>query len=105
LQVALDLARRRGLSCVVVGLGDQPLVPVSAWRKVAASPAPIAAASYGGRRRNPVRLAKEIWDMLPAEGDEGARVLMREHPELVEEVPCEGEPIDIDTREDLSRWS
>ena len=32
LQVAAAEARRAGLDAVVVGLGDQPLVPASAWR-------------------------------------------------------------------------
>ena len=94
---AIDGAKGLGLEAVVVGLGDQPLVPTSAWRAVAASLAPIAVATYAGARRNPVRLARSIWDQLPRSGDEGAKALMRERPELVEEVPCDGDPRDVDT--------
>ena len=92
LQVAIGWAAGNGHDAIVVGLGDQPLVEPSAWRAVAASTASIA-------------VAREVWPLLPASGDEGARVLMRERPELVVEVACEGETVDIDTLEDLSEWS
>ncbi len=107
LGVAIEAAEAAGHDAVVVGLADQPLVPTEAWRLVAAAPADarVATASFEGARRPPVRLHRAVWPLLPDAGDEGARVLLRSRPDLVVEVPCPGDPVDIDTPEDLERWS
>ena len=106
LRAAVDWARRRDHAAVVIGLGDQPLVGADAWKAVAtAAGGPIATATFDGKRRPPVRLDRAVWDLLPAGGDEGARVLMAARPDLVTEVACAGQPADVDTVEDLARWS
>jgi len=105
LQAALRWAREGGFDAIVVGLGDQPLVPPEAWTIVAASTSPIALAEYGGHRSPPTRLASSVWSLLSETGDAGARSLMAERPELVQQLACPGQAIDIDTVEDLARWS
>ncbi|MGH9131573.1 MAG: nucleotidyltransferase family protein [Acidimicrobiales bacterium] len=109
LRVALDWCGRQGHRSAVVGLGDQPLVGTSAWIAVAEAPTgPMVTATFAGKRRPPVRLDRSVWSLLPTGGDQGARVLMVRRPELVFEVACEGNPVDIDTIEDMEdarTWS
>ncbi|MEM7339800.1 MAG: nucleotidyltransferase family protein [Actinomycetota bacterium] len=105
LQVAVAAARAADHQALVVGLGDQPLVPASAWRAVGAAAGPIVTASFDGKARPPVKLDRSVWDELPTRGDQGARVLMDRRPELVSEIACRGNPADIDTVEDLRQWS
>jgi molybdenum cofactor cytidylyltransferase len=106
-QRGINVARDNNSEVAVIGLADQPGIGPAAWQAVAEAAlggAPIAVATYAGRRANPVALHRDVWDLLTTAGDEGARSLMALRPELVREVPCTGSPTDIDTVEDLRRW-
>ena len=105
LQAGVAAAEQRGHDMVVVGLGDQPLIPASAWLSTATTDSPIAVATFGGHRSPPVRLVRAVWPLLPTTGDIGARELIRTRPDLVREVACEGCSIDIDTQQDMALWN
>lgn len=91
----------------VVALVDQPRIgPDAVRRLLAAPPADAAVATYAGAPRNPVRLARAVWDDVAAlaTGDTGARAWLRAHPDRVLAVPCDGTgtPDDVDTPADLT---
>jgi nicotine blue oxidoreductase len=95
---------------VIVSLVDQPDIgPAVAARLVEAfvDGATVAVASYGGKRGNPVLLARSTWAEVAelAQGDVGARPFLAAHPELVTAVSCDdiADPADIDTPADLAR--
>jgi CTP:molybdopterin cytidylyltransferase MocA len=95
---------------VVVTLADQPLVGAEAVARLIAAyraGATVAVATYGGKPRNPVLLARERWPEVAemATGDSGARAFLRARPDLVTFVECGdvGRADDIDTQEDLAR--
>ena len=112
-QTGMGASLRTGLASlpatvdsVVVALADQPLVTVEAVHRLLAAGGPAAVATYGGKSRNPVVLARSTWEGVAelAVGDTGARPWLRAHPELVTEVPCDdvASPFDIDTPADLA---
>lgn len=106
LHCAVVAAHDAGADSLTIGLADQPHVPSSAWRAVAAAPEQhqIVIATYNGKPGpHPVRLAREVWPLLLADGDEGARRLIESHPEWVHRVACAGSAADIDTVNDLAR--
>ena len=105
LRAAVGYAESRRHDALVVGLGDSPGVTTEIWNKVAEVDADLASAQYDGELRPPVRLSASMWASLPVSGDDGARALMRQRPDLVLPVPVDGDPRDIDTLEDLRRWS
>jgi CTP:molybdopterin cytidylyltransferase MocA len=89
--LAVEAARELGVDALVVAAPPQ-------W--------PIVVATYAGRRGpHPVRLTRPVWPLLPPIGDDGARSVLREHADWVLEVPCDGSADDIDTVEDLARWT
>lgn len=100
LALALDQAKAIGLRAVTVGLGDQPCIPKEAWSRVArARTNGVAIATYAGVRANPVKLTLSVFGLLERFGDVGARSIF-DRVEAVE-VPCPGDPFDVDTRQDL----
>ena len=101
-----------GCTGAVIALVDQPLIGPDVVRRLVAAyldGAGIAVASYQGRLRNPVLLARGEWAgvMALATGDVGARPYLNAHPDRVTAVECGdiGRPDDVDTPEDLARVS
>lgn len=108
LRTGLDALAASHADAVVVALGDQPGITSLAVRRVIRAfqtGARIAAAKYGDRRAHPVLLSRDCWSeaVRLAAGDEGARSLMRAHPDWVTEIWCDDlvMPVDVDTLTDL----
>lgn len=92
----------------VVLLVDTPGIGAAAVARLVARAdrSAVLVGTYDGRRGHPVLLGRVHWAAVRrlAVGDAGAREFLREHPELVREVPCGdvGSPEDIDTPADLT---
>ncbi|HLN12276.1 MAG TPA: nucleotidyltransferase family protein [bacterium] len=95
---------------VVVMLGDQPFVGpeiinalIDAHRDTGR---PLVASRYGTVRGAPMLIGRDLFDEARAlDGDVGARVLLRGHPDLLAEVDVGEGPAswDVDTPDDLER--
>ena len=103
------VAAADGRDALAVLLVDTPGVSVDAVAAVVAAwrPGRVAVASYGGRRGHPTVMSPALWrDALALAGaDEGARAFLAAHPELVDDVLVAGSAVDLDTPEDLARWT
>ena len=104
------LAMNPESECVVVGLGDKPLVLpatvnalASIFRKTGCR---IAVPVYRGRRGNPVLFSSSMYEKLERlSGDVGAKEVIRKNPEDVVEVAVTdpGILLDIDTPSDIEK--
>jgi molybdenum cofactor cytidylyltransferase len=108
LRVGLSSADRRSGAAVVI-LGDQPAVNGIHVRTVVETylggGAKVVQATFGGKPNHPTLFDRELWPELEAiEGDQGAREVLKKHPEWVVRVEMGGEvPSDLDTWEDYER--
>ena len=95
---------------VVVLLGDQPLVRATQIDAVIdafageSSPDICVQSMYGSVPAPPVLIGRNWFGQVAAlRGDEGARQLLRAHPESVRRVQTgEPRPLDLDTEDDLA---
>lgn len=105
------VSRRAG--AVAILLGDQVATTAELIDRVlathAASPKPATRPVFGGvgdarTPGHPVVLSRSLWpELRELQGDEGARALLAERPELVSEVRIiSAAPADIDTPEDYA---
>jgi CTP:molybdopterin cytidylyltransferase MocA len=109
LRAGLVELRGRADAAVIV-LVDQPRLGAESVERVIAAwtrGATVAQATYGGVPGHPVLLDATVWDDVAAlaTGDVGARAFLTTRPDLVTLVSCDGtgDPVDVDTPEDLDR--
>ncbi|WP_018638612.1 nucleotidyltransferase family protein [Parafrankia elaeagni] len=114
LALALELAAATDphpppFDAIALLLVDMPGVSGDAIRAVAAAwrPGRIAIGRYGDRRGHPIVMASDQWHaaIALASPDEGARRFLDAHTDLVDAVPVRGDPADLDTPDDLARWT
>jgi CTP:molybdopterin cytidylyltransferase MocA len=109
LALAVDAAALAGVDALVVLLVDVPGVAADAVRTVVAGwqPGRIAVASYQGTRGHPTVMSPGLWRaaLELAGADEGARALLKARADLVDEIEVAGDPTDLDTPDDMRRYT
>lgn len=95
------------VDAAVILLGDQPTLPVETVKrllKAARGDRPVVAARAGGRLGPPVLIKRDAFGLAQeAIGDEGLRMILTDHPELVTPVEVGVHATDVDTPADLER--
>lgn len=98
------------LAGVLIALADQPLTSVDLFdallREASAAPGAIVAASYDGRRGNPVVFPAALFAELErVQGDEGGRGVIARHPGLLHLLkwPDPRAALDVDQPGDYDR--
>ncbi|HYF79593.1 MAG TPA: nucleotidyltransferase family protein [Symbiobacteriaceae bacterium] len=94
-----------------VALGDMPMMPAQAYRTLIRAyeeqPDRIYVPTYEGRRGHPVLVPRRlVSDTPPPDSDQGLRSVLRQHPNLVVEIPVpyRGICIDLDTPDEYRRY-
>ncbi len=106
LNVGIHYALNSGHSSVVVALADMPFLTIDSFNAVLDEESTsLVATTYGQKVGHPIKIKKEMFFKLPTAGDIGAKQLMADFPNMVTLVKGSGSPVDIDTKEDLSKWS
>lgn len=108
LRVGVDaLSQDSQIERVIVAMGDQPRVPldlVTTLLETRIAQGTMAVVpKYRYTWGNPVIIGRGLWPrIMSLDGDEGARKLLKTHPEWVHEVWFDSlPPRDIDTQSDL----
>lgn len=94
------------ITAVCIGLGDQPYIGAKAYQRLANVTTEheqfLAVATYNQKRRNPVLIPRSLWPKAKQlTGDIGAKQLMSMYPVIEVDCTDTGNPIDIDTKEQL----
>lgn len=105
LELAVDAAQHADALAIVLvdmpGITAETIrVVLDAWR-----PGRIARARFGHTAAHPIVMAIDLWRaaIRVADADGGARELLRQRPELVDDIPVSGDPADLDTPQDFER--
>jgi molybdenum cofactor cytidylyltransferase len=95
---------------VMLVLADQACVTAEDLRRLAGAwrrqPLCIAAAQYGGTVGAPAIFPRHLFgELSDLRGDNGARVLLKRHPDSLVKVPMTSAAFDLDTPDDLLELS
>jgi len=103
-----ELMKNDNIDKTLILLCDQPFVSIQLIadmiKKQKETGKPIIACSYNNTLGVPVLFDKSLFaELLSLNGSEGAKKILKNHPQEIEAIPFEQGGIDIDTPEDYER--